>query len=193
MGEPNMRRASLIRVNRLRSQQSLDGGYDMKAYLGLWRSRAMAFDDSDSPLRRLNFELLERAVMFEAGRTLSTELQRRGYSDELLYMRRFLDEWEPRLMGQGFDGVEAAMGLSLPLAVHQTPVAAVMFEALNLRPPTQGSSGSLIDPTGLAKLLLVYRREAASKLLSQLEGVEGILMEVQKRGLDAQFSSHPIA
>lgn len=186
-------RAALIRVNRLQSQKSLEGGYDMKAYLGLWKTRNSAFGDDDTPLRRLNFELIERAVMFEAGRLFIEQLQKRGWSDELLYMRRFLDEWEPRLMGQGFEGVDAAMGLSLPLAVQQTPVAAVMFEALNLRPPTKGSSGSLIDPTSLAKLLLAYRREAASKLAAQLEDVDGMLVEVQKKGLDAQFSSSPLA
>merc|ERR1712146_423998 len=181
-------RAALIRVNRLQSQKSLEGGYDMKAYLGLWKTRNSAFGDDDTPLRRLNFELIERAVMFEAGRLFIEQLQKRGWSDELLYMRRFLQEWEPRLMGQGFEGVDAAVGLSLPLAVQQTPVAAVMFEALNLRPPTKGSSGSLIDPTSLAKLLLAYRREAASKLAAQLEDVDGMLVAVQKKGLDAQFS-----
>lgn len=189
-------RAAHVRANRERSMKSIQGGYEMS----MWRSMTgragteSTFSDSEdsTPLRRLNFELLERAAMFEAGNSLVRELQRRASSstvkkeilklaDESAYLVRFLDKWYPILMGEGFSGVEAAIGLSLPLAVQQVPVAGVMFEALTLNPPHTGPlSGMLIDPSALAQDLLLHRRHAAKALAERLGGVDKVLLDIQK-------------
>ena len=128
-----------------------------------------------------------------------TPKQHQQMKDEAQYLHGFLLEWLPRLTGQGFEGVDEAVGLSLPLAVQQTPMASAMYEALAHRPPAPwpalgagGSSLSLVDPPSLARRLLVRRRDAAEALARRLdEDVEAALTEVRKTSLEEQLSAAP--
>ena len=226
-------RAARVVANRERVAKSLAGGYSAVGPVGGESSAAHAFslalaDDEDStPLRLMNSELLERAVMFQASERLLAELRDKSSrkkgspstaaataSAEAVYLEHFMERWNPLLMGEGFAGLDDAIGLSLPLAVQQTPVAGVMFEALTHRPPiiveesTSGSSSGgkrgpkssnkknqkaakrlVVDPPSIAKRLLCHRRHAAEALASELADVDAVLTAVQKRSLDVQLSS----
>jgi hypothetical protein len=164
--------------------------------LSSWDDGQVAFREREAtPLRRLNFELLERAVIFCAGQALVLSLERAAAEggnskaaaeQDAQYLRRFLGEWRPALMGQGFSAVgDKAFGLSVPEAVQLTPVAGLLLEALSLRPPVVGAGGALTDPPALAQKLLLYRRDAASALAEELKGkVDESLAEVRRKSLE---------
>ena len=79
----------------------------------------------------------------------------------------------------------AAAGLSVPEAAQQAPVAGLLLEALNLRPPTVGAGGVLTDPPALAQKLLYWRREAARALVADLqEDTDRRIAEVRRKSLE---------
>ena len=109
---------------------------------------------------RKHKQLLERAATFEAIEAFEVELTNeigsggKGASSaaaaSLAWIRRFLEEWRPRLMGEGFRGVPGAENYSVAEACVFAPVSRMLIEALELRPPalvagsmvTKGLSGS---------------------------------------------------
>ena len=96
------------------------GGSSPVQTLSSWNDGQVAFKERGvSPLRRLTFELLERAVLFQAGETLVAGLQDKAQSkgdeqaaQDAQYLRRFLDEWRPALRGQGFAGQSVSQSVS---------------------------------------------------------------------------------
>ena len=134
------------------------------------RSRA----GDSTPLRRLNFELLQRSVTILGIKSLQTELafgamSEKQRSQELVWFDTFVESWWAQLAG-----VDKSVARGDGSDVALDPVSEKLFDALELSMPTI-LKGILIDPQNLSERLHSHRERSALQLARQLKETDAIL------------------
>jgi len=134
---------------------------------------------SDStPLRRLNFELLQRTATILAAKSLQTDLAFLAMSEqqsaaELLWFDKFMADWWTSLAE--VTPVRRSDGSDVGLA----PVSDALFSALEHRAPVVGDD-FLVDPHDLAERLYAQRESACLLLIKQLDETDQILDNIAR-------------
>jgi hypothetical protein len=131
--------------------------------------------ESDStPLRRLNFELLQRSSTILGIKSLQTELAfgamtEKKKAQELIWFDAFVEGWWGDLAG-----VDKSVARGDGSDIGLDSVSDRLFEALELSMPTI-LKGHLIDPQSIADLLHTHRERSALQLARQLKETDQIL------------------
>mmetsp|Transcript_5243 Transcript_5243/g.15394 ORF Transcript_5243/g.15394 Transcript_5243/m.15394 type:complete len:447 (-) Transcript_5243:652-1992(-) len=142
-----------------------------------WRTPAFEMvergREDSTPLRRFNFELLQRTATILAAKSLQTDLAFLAMSEqqsaaELLWFDKFMADWWRGLAE--VTPVSRADGTDVGL----NPVSDALFAALEHRPPVLGDD-YMVDPTSLAERLYEQRESACRLLIKQLDETDNIL------------------
>lgn len=133
--------------------------------------------DGSSPLRRLNYELLQRISTIMAIKKLQMELSFNAMSErqalmELEWFDRFVHEWlyDISLVTPAGDTHDTDVGLN--------KVSDRFFSALEHKSPIFSSDG-VIDPMSLADRLYQHREQSSMLLVKQLKETSTIFENIK--------------
>lgn len=134
--------------------------------------------EESTPLRRLNFELLQRTATIHAAKSLQTDLAFLAMSEqqaaaELKWFDKFMGDWWSQLAE--VTPVRRADGSDVGLS----SVSDALFSALEHKAPILGED-VMIDPTSLADRLHEQREVACHMLVKQLDETDKILENVAR-------------
>lgn len=137
-----------------------------------------------TPLRHLNFDLIQRSATIMAVKSLEAELAYMSRRDERCKQElKWLDEvsapWWPRLSGVVQDGGSSSQW---KVAVGKA-VSDAMLEEISILSPIV-RKGLLIDPPSMVDRIRAHRQKVVLKLGKQLEDTESILSSVRRESLE---------
>lgn len=154
-------------------------------------SRAPVFEAAEryrsgsSPLRRQNFDILQRVSTILAVKSLETELAYESRKSvtarrSLHWVEKFYAPWCPKIYGMFKDTGKYAGGLN---SLAQSSVCEAMLEAMEMNPPVFFED-AMIDPPSLAHRIRQHRRIVDKKLIKQLDDTDMILANVRRNSLE---------